>query len=372
MKVRRYLRGSGRVLAFVFVASVIWLLFDMAALRLSINDVNSQILKERVVKERELLKKQSRATQPTKRGFKHPLQGVRLAVSPAGKGVDPVEKLAEVSRQRGRQQGQMFGDKERTSLQPRGHYFTRTSHPTYLLSERGEGTNLKSIAPKQDITVENTVNLFDVNGIRREKRLEIDVLKKQRLPVVFNVTKTIQDDKEPSLTLAKKESPESENGRSTPVKTDAKAKERSKDGPKSGRKDGRLEPLETHPAQTASKPPNKDVNMIRANMKAEEKHATTAVKRDLASAQETGNPTVRTGPGPKPNSKKAGVHKVLYLDATLVPRDAKAVGQFGQAVHVSSQEDAQVRKSWDEGFFNVYLSNQIPVDRAIPDTRPET
>uniref|UniRef100_A0A3Q2R149 Polypeptide N-acetylgalactosaminyltransferase 5 n=1 Tax=Fundulus heteroclitus TaxID=8078 RepID=A0A3Q2R149_FUNHE len=38
MKVRRYLRGSGRVLAFVFIASVIWLLFDMAALRLSIND----------------------------------------------------------------------------------------------------------------------------------------------------------------------------------------------------------------------------------------------------------------------------------------------------------------------------------------------
>ncbi|CAG09322.1 unnamed protein product [Tetraodon nigroviridis] len=46
MKVRRYLRGSGRVLAFVFVASVVWLLFDMAALRLSINDVNSRILKE--------------------------------------------------------------------------------------------------------------------------------------------------------------------------------------------------------------------------------------------------------------------------------------------------------------------------------------
>lgn len=350
------------MLAFVFVASVIWLLFDMAALRLSINDVNGQILKERVVRERELLKKQSRATRPTKRGFKHPLQGVRLAVSPAGKGVDPVVK---VYRQRGRQQGQLFGDKERTSLQPN---FTRTSHSTYLLSQRGEGTNLKSIAPKQDITLENPVNLFDVNGIRRENRLEIDVPKKQRLPVVFNVTKTIQDGKEPSLTLSKKESLKGENGRSTLVKTDPKAME----GPKGGRKDGQLEPSETHPAQTASKPPNKDINMNRANMKAEEKHATTAVRRDLASAQEAGTPTVRTGPGPKPNSKKAGVHKVLYLDATLVPRDAKAVGQFGQAVHVSSQEDAQVRKSWDEGFFNVYLSNQIPVDRAIPDTRPET
>ncbi|TWW80741.1 Polypeptide N-acetylgalactosaminyltransferase 5 [Takifugu flavidus] len=186
MKVRRYLRGSGRVLAFVFVASVIWLLFDMAALRLSINDVNSRILKERVVRDRELLKKHSRAAQLTRAGLKHPLQRVDSLGSPAGRGVDPVGKLAEVYRHREKQKSR------------------------------------------------------------------------------------------------------------------------------------------------------------------------------------------RTGAGPKPNSKKAGVHKVLYLDATLVPRDARAVGQFGQAVHVSSSEDALVRKSWDEGFFNVYLSNQIPLDRAIPDTRPET
>uniref|UniRef100_A0AAZ3R5A6 Polypeptide N-acetylgalactosaminyltransferase 5 n=1 Tax=Oncorhynchus tshawytscha TaxID=74940 RepID=A0AAZ3R5A6_ONCTS len=50
--VRKYFRGSGRALAFVFIASVIWLLFDMVALRLSMNDVNSQLLKESVVKER--------------------------------------------------------------------------------------------------------------------------------------------------------------------------------------------------------------------------------------------------------------------------------------------------------------------------------
>ncbi|CAG09323.1 unnamed protein product, partial [Tetraodon nigroviridis] len=70
--------------------------------------------------------------------------------------------------------------------------------------------------------------------------------------------------------------------------------------------------------------------------------------------------------------QKAGVHRVQHLDATLVPRDAKAVGQFGQAVLVSSSEDAQVRERWDEGFFNVYLSDRIPVDRAVPDTRPES
>uniref|UniRef100_A0A4W6FN56 Polypeptide N-acetylgalactosaminyltransferase 5 n=1 Tax=Lates calcarifer TaxID=8187 RepID=A0A4W6FN56_LATCA len=73
MKVRRYLRGSGRVLAFVFIASVIWLLFDMAALRMSLNDVNSQLLKERVIRERELLKQKPRVTELVKGGFKHPV-----------------------------------------------------------------------------------------------------------------------------------------------------------------------------------------------------------------------------------------------------------------------------------------------------------
>lgn len=363
MKVRRYLRGSGRVLAFVFVASVIWLLFDMAALRLSINDVNSRILKERVVRDRALLKKHSRAAQLTKTGLKHPLQRVNSLVSPAGKGVDPVVKLAEVYRHREKQKEQKVGDKERTSLKPMVHHFNNTSLSTYLFSEHKERINLKSITPKKDIYAENKVNHFDVNGIQGEKSLKIDESKRQKLPVVSNVTKTIHDDKEPSSILSTKEPPKSENGRNT----DPKATEKSKDEPKGVTKEGELKPLETHPSQTASEPPNKDRNMSRANMKMKEKHAKTAPKSHL----KTRKPAVRTGAGPKRNSKKAGSHKVLYLDATLVPRDAKAVGQFGQAVHVSSSEDAQVRKSWDEGFFNVYLSNQIPVDRAIPDTRPE-
>lgn len=364
MKVRRYLRGSGRVLAFVFVASVVWLLLDMAALRLSINDVNSRILKERVVRDRELVKKHSRAAQLTKAGLKHPLQRVNSLGSPAGKGVDLVVKLGDVYRHGEKQKEQKVGDKERTTLKPLGHPFNKTSPSTYLFSEHKEGINLKSITPKKDIYAENKVNHVDVNGIKGEKSLKIAESERQKLPVVSNVTKTIHHGKEPSLTLSMKESPKNESGQNT----DPKATERSKDEPKGGTKEGELKPLETHPSQTASKPPNKDINMGRANMKMKEKHAKTAPTSHL----KTRKATVRTGAGPKPNSKKASLHKVLYLDATQVPRDAKAVGQFGQAVHVSSSEDAQVRKSWDEGFFNVYLSNQIPLDRAIPDTRPET
>lgn len=363
MKVRRYLRGSGRVLAFVFVASVIWLLFDMAALRLSINDVNSRILKERVVRDRELLKKHSRAAQLSKAGLKHPLQRVNALLSPAGKRVDPVVKLAEVYRHGEKQKEQKVGDKERTFLKPLGHHFNKTSPSTHLFSEHKEGINLKSITPKKDIYAENKENNFDVNGIQGEKSLKIDESKRQMLPIVSNVAKTIHDDKEPSLVLSKKEPPKRENGQNE----DPKAAEKSKDEPKGVTKEGELKPLETHPSQTTSKPPDKDINMSRANMKMKEEHAKTAPKSHL----KTRKPPARTGAGPERNSTKAGLHKVLYLDATLVPRDAKAVGQFGQAVHVSSSEDAQVRKSWDEGFFNVYLSNQIPVDRAIPDTRPD-
>uniref|UniRef100_A0A3B3ZSS3 Glycosyltransferase 2-like domain-containing protein n=1 Tax=Periophthalmus magnuspinnatus TaxID=409849 RepID=A0A3B3ZSS3_9GOBI len=71
--------------------------------------------------------------------------------------------------------------------------------------------------------------------------------------------------------------------------------------------------------------------------------------------------------------KKPGVHKVLSLDVTQSPRNPNAVGQFGRAVILSNKdEDAEVKRRWAEGHFNVYLSDQIPLDRAIPDTRPET
>uniref|UniRef100_A0A3P8VQJ3 Polypeptide N-acetylgalactosaminyltransferase 5 n=1 Tax=Cynoglossus semilaevis TaxID=244447 RepID=A0A3P8VQJ3_CYNSE len=72
-KVKRYLRGSGRFFAFVFIASVIWLLFDMAALRLSINDANSQLLKERVIQERELFRQKSKKSEMIMKRFKSPV-----------------------------------------------------------------------------------------------------------------------------------------------------------------------------------------------------------------------------------------------------------------------------------------------------------
>ncbi|XP_030642491.1 polypeptide N-acetylgalactosaminyltransferase 5 [Chanos chanos] len=69
--------------------------------------------------------------------------------------------------------------------------------------------------------------------------------------------------------------------------------------------------------------------------------------------------------------KTSGLHKVIALDVTVHPRDFQAVGQFGQPALVPKNKEHEARRRWSEGYFNVFLSEQIPVDRAIPDTRPQ-
>ncbi|NXE12939.1 GALT5 acetylgalactosaminyltransferase, partial [Lophotis ruficrista] len=63
-------------------------------------------------------------------------------------------------------------------------------------------------------------------------------------------------------------------------------------------------------------------------------------------------------------------HRVLSVDATLAPRDPQAPGQFGHPVAVPDDKQEEAKSRWKEGNFNVYLSDLIPVDRAVPDTRP--
>ncbi|NXX32876.1 GALT5 acetylgalactosaminyltransferase, partial [Nicator chloris] len=65
-----------------------------------------------------------------------------------------------------------------------------------------------------------------------------------------------------------------------------------------------------------------------------------------------------------------GMHRVLSMDATLTPRDPRAPGQFGHPVAVPDDKQEEAKSRWKEGNFNVYLSDLIPVDRAIADTRP--
>ncbi|XP_015673855.1 polypeptide N-acetylgalactosaminyltransferase 5 [Protobothrops mucrosquamatus] len=79
---------------------------------------------------------------------------------------------------------------------------------------------------------------------------------------------------------------------------------------------------------------------------------------------------------PKPNQSnvnfagKNRLHKVLTIDRTLTPRDPRAPGQFGRPAEVPGEKEEEAKRRWNEGNFNVYLSDLIPVDRAIDDTRP--
>ncbi|XP_066432101.1 polypeptide N-acetylgalactosaminyltransferase 5 [Eleutherodactylus coqui] len=67
----------------------------------------------------------------------------------------------------------------------------------------------------------------------------------------------------------------------------------------------------------------------------------------------------------------SGKHKVLTIDLTMRPRNPRAPGQYGRPVAVPKDKEQEASRRWKEGNFNVYLSDIIPLDRAIEDTRPK-
>lgn len=318
MKVRRYLRGSGRVLAFVFAASVVWLLFDMAALRISLNDANSQLLKERSMRKQT----QTREPRPARRGFQHPLQKVVDAEVAPGRRAPP--RVAEVYRHGAAREGEKV---ESFEQKLRG----RTEK---VLSEHRRGDAAKYLTAAVAKVDQREVKLERSEATERPASLQ----SKESPAAQEETLETKQEAAEAGAVLQ------------PPYKVKVETQGVTKEG--------RRQANRTRPIQTTSHPSNKDVR------------GQQDVQVEQPKLKERVRPSVRenvTAP-----RKEASVHKVLALDATLAPRDPAAVGQFGQAAFASSGEDAQVRKRWDEGYFNVYLSDKIPIDRALPDTRPDS
>lgn len=323
MKVRRYLRGSGRVLAFVFAASVVWLLFDMAALRISLNDANSQLLKERSMRERA----RTREPRPARLGFSHPLQKVVEADGAPSRRAPP--RVAEVYRHAAARKGE----------QVRTFDEKRRGRPEKVPSENQGGDRAKYSTPRAVKVDQREAKLERSRPIERAASLQT----KKPLAVQAETQETEREVAKAKAVLQ------------TPGKVKVKARGVTKEG--------RLLANQTHPLKTTSDPSNKDVR------------GKEGVQVELLKLKETLRPAV-VRPAVRQNAtapkKEASLHKVLPLDVTVAPRDPAAVGQFGQAAFVSSREDAEVRKRWDEGYFNVYLSDKIPIDRALPDTRPDT
>ncbi|XP_028847004.1 polypeptide N-acetylgalactosaminyltransferase 5 isoform X2 [Denticeps clupeoides] len=219
MMMRKYFRGSGRVLVFVFVASVVWLLLDMAALRISISDADGRLLQER----------------------------------------------AAARRQRD-------GDESRRSQ-----------------TDRVQREEVKELVPEE--IWRNAAP--GPPGAGRDERAGT------RTPQI----------------------------RFSPV-SEAQRPYLERNGTKSSARNATFTQASFKSSHGGVDPPN---------------------------------PTRR---------RTSGVHRVVALDVTLEPRDVRAVGQFGHAALVPKDKEAEARSRWSEGHFNVFLSEQIPVDRSIPDTRP--
>ncbi|KAJ8012834.1 hypothetical protein DPEC_G00046990 [Dallia pectoralis] len=338
MKIKKYFRGSGRVLAFVFIASVIWLMFDMAALRFSISDVNSQLLKENVLREMNAARKQTtKRTQYPHRGFNNPIQRVDLDLDEVGnKGPVPDDKsVVEVYRKRG---PAVKKDPPSKEANKKGYRRPQLKHD--------KPVTIRLPEPVKDVLKKVVDLLVDDKEVEPKER---DV-KKMALPTAViskfsKVPSGVQQGKHIATSTSKKKL-ERANGNPSLVQ------EANKN-------------MDSNAKDTAQQP-DKQEQFIKDSIVRDPGVEMDGVNGEKMIVNDQGKPQ-----NVLEVVQNAGIHKVLALDLTQDPRNANAVGQFGYAALVPKNKEQEVKNRWNEGYFNVYLSDQIPVDRAIPDTRPQ-
>ncbi|XP_052531587.1 polypeptide N-acetylgalactosaminyltransferase 5 isoform X2 [Tympanuchus pallidicinctus] len=372
---RRLFRGSGRALAFVFVASVIWLLFDMAALRLSFGDNGARAAAERGRRERE---RPWRAPPESEGGSRrdHSLPKATAA------------RLAAAAGSRGGADGR--------------------SVPTTAAGERGPGgerSPSESAAPSGGARPGGSVAAVSVP---HNVAPAVSAAPARTEDAVAD--RTVRGGGEPRV-------PPSRAGGSAPSRKAAfPAKRNGTEGAAHGAHGsphtGGGAPTaraarhgESRGGENAASPSEHFVLISKEGVNVSNPAApnfgfdseghftrsqalhqvlgsngtsTTQASSSTAAPRTPGHGTSRAaaaGPGAAPElggqeAAGIGTHRVLAMDVTLAPRDPQAPGQFGHPVTVPDDKQEEAKSRWKEGNFNVFLSDLIPVDRAVADTRP--
>ncbi|KAG7278724.1 hypothetical protein CRUP_023373 [Coryphaenoides rupestris] len=384
MKIRKYFRGSGRVLAFVFIASVIWLLFDMAALRLSMSDttrsVSSSSSSLKALKERMALRSQTTRAHHGgggTAGFRHPV----VQRGPPYEGSDNVQLLNKVAQayrrkrknqeylERQQQLGRNKSNEESlVGLKQKKDSVHQGDLPLLLPKEHPlPGDSKKAVdleeqlplEPKKAVDLEEQSPLEPKEAAHKGELVNVTdavaLTKVPKAPLVI----VQEDQRAPPPTSLLPDAKQDVDIRDTRVDSKANIQVQAALKDKAAEQEKKGKPAKPY------------------NLKKKEKHDNKIVYKsnftdtEGAAGQSEPDRSLDSVARPLVAKRKSALHKVYALDMTSAPRDAQAVGQYGNAAKVPSDKALEAKGRWAEGHFNVFLSDQIPLDRAIPDTRPQ-
>ncbi|XP_029461383.1 polypeptide N-acetylgalactosaminyltransferase 5 [Rhinatrema bivittatum] len=492
--IRKFFRGSGRALAFIFIASVIWLIFDMAALKLSFSEINHKLLKEELVRrERGRFKmwpgQERHSTMSSKERVKPPMTAfvaARFKIPIQEKKLQKALDLAK--KQKSELEMPVFVGKKvkmpepafnistslpatiaklvkaKYSVSPEIHNKEKSNHGRVIINS----TNLhrtketvfkgpqqatikavKELAGNQSIILRNKtanitgklataadkgpVGVVQVHlptkspqaGLRQDFQEKVKDTKPQTLKAaepdlalranVAGEEKTNRTEKNATKNLNMHIPKLDVNRKVVLSNATAQGKLPFKEGMRTGA--GKLNASANHVATIIGKVKRNDSqlqetkhnskeNFLHLSEKSKQLHVISNKSEDalivnILADKANGNNSVgrqnvvEGAAGVKGHdlnlndkgqvqrikdtiesndihlTRGAGMHKVLTFDVTISPRDPKAPGQFGRAAEVPKEKEQEANQRWKEGHFNVYLSDLIPLDRAIDDTRPK-
>ncbi|XP_056206540.1 polypeptide N-acetylgalactosaminyltransferase 5 [Falco biarmicus] len=384
---RRLFRGSGRALAFVFAASVVWLLLDMAALRLSLGDAGGRLLKEAAERGQQRGRPWRGPEAPAGSSRPDPA-GLRGAATPDARAARRERpRPPSAAGGRGQRAGQAGGrPAARPAVGLGGGAGAPAAAAEFVTGPAGaEQREASPSRPQAPPPPGEPLSPAPPAPGRTEPTRRAGV----GVTVAGTPGRTADGSRQrPAITLATASLVLPAGLGPLPGRGEAEVgvKETSpqnsfilisKEGAKRG--SSAVPRLGFESAGSIAKRQEKRNERQGAQENGDDAHAVNGITGAVALRGQTPGATHGAAPGApaavkdgqeRAGGRSLGTHRVLSVDATLAPRDPRAPGQFGHPVAVPDDKQDEAKSRWKEGNFNVYLSDLIPVDRAIADTRP--